>query len=107
MNAHDSAVDHRVFIVGVGRQIFKSPVPDTLRGPMTEAPMGVYPVPAPLRQIAARRTSAIPIELTLNKQAVVCCGGLAALAAVQNLYLLIVAQGKSSLGRHRCQLQNR
>jgi hypothetical protein len=33
MRAHDGAVDHRVFVVGVGREMQKDPLPDSRPGP--------------------------------------------------------------------------
>jgi hypothetical protein len=36
MGTHDRAVDHRVFIVGIGRQKGKDSLPDTSFGPTAE-----------------------------------------------------------------------
>lgn len=41
MRAHDGAVDHRIFVVGIGSQIGKDPLPDTSFGPTAEPLMNI------------------------------------------------------------------
>jgi hypothetical protein len=111
MSTHDGAVDHRIFIVGVGREMLKNSLPDALYGPTTEPPMDVFPVAVPFGQVAPRHTWAIPKKHPVDKQAVVRRrhAAMAFLSWKQpaNPLPLIVAQGVSSRQRHQCQLQNR
>src|SRR5436190_23469577 len=54
MSAHDGAVDHRVFIVGVGGEMPEHPLPHPGLGPATEPPMRVLPIAEALGQVAPR-----------------------------------------------------
>jgi hypothetical protein len=67
MGAHDGAVDHRVFIVGLGSQMLKDPLTDSRFGPPAEAPV-VLPIAKPLRQIAPRNAGAVAIQHRRDKQ---------------------------------------
>jgi hypothetical protein len=49
MGAHNGAVDHRVFIVGLGREMLKDALPDSGLCPAAEAPMHVLPIAEALR----------------------------------------------------------
>ena len=69
--AHDGAVDHRVFVVGIGREMLEDPLPDTGFRPAAEAPMTVAPLPKALRQVAPRDTGSIPEQHRLDEQLVV------------------------------------
>src|ERR1019366_4037018 len=71
MGAHDGAVDHRIFIVGIGRQMHENPLPDSRLGPTAEAPMHVLPVPEAVRQVSPRDARAKTIEHRLDEQPVV------------------------------------
>src|ERR1700719_2415430 len=61
VGAHDGAVDHRIFVVGVCGEILKHPLPYTAFGPTAEPQVNLYPVTEPLRQIAPRHSSTITI----------------------------------------------
>jgi hypothetical protein len=37
MGAHNGAVDHRVFVVGIGREMLENPLPDAGFGPPAES----------------------------------------------------------------------
>ena len=62
MGAHYGAVDHRIFLVGVGRQMLKDPLPDALCRPAAEAPMDVFPAAEPFGQVTPRHTCAVSKE---------------------------------------------
>src|ERR1700722_19191069 len=61
MGAHNGAVDHRIFVVGVCCEILEHPLPDTAFGPTAEPPMHLNSVTEPLRQIAPRHPRTITI----------------------------------------------
>ena len=71
MAAHDGAVDHRVFIVGLRGQVLKNPLPDAGFGPTAEAAVNVLPVTETLRKVPPGDTSAVPIEHRLHEQPVI------------------------------------
>jgi hypothetical protein len=71
MRTHNGAVEHRVFVVGIGRQMLEDPLPDPGFGPPAEPPVHVFPVAETLRQIAPRDAGAIAIQDRLDEQAVV------------------------------------
>jgi hypothetical protein len=71
MGAHNSAVDHRIFVVGVCCEVLKDPLPHTSLSPAAEAPVHVLPVTEPLRQIAPRHPCPITIEHGLDEQPIV------------------------------------
>ena len=71
MGAHDGAVDHRVFVVGVRGEMLKYSLPHTAFGPTTEPQMDLCPVTEPLRQIAPGNAGAIAIENSFNEQSIV------------------------------------
>jgi hypothetical protein len=54
MRAHDGVVDHRVFVVCVGREMDEDILPDGGPGPTTGAPMNVFPVAEVLRPVTPR-----------------------------------------------------
>src|SRR3984957_2576970 len=74
MGAHNGAVDHRIFVVGVCCEILEHPLPDTAFGPTAEPPMHLNSVTEPLRQIAPGHPRTITIEHGLDEQPVVRCG---------------------------------
>jgi hypothetical protein len=74
MGAHNGAVDHRIFVVGVCCEILEHPFPDTAFGPTTEPPMHLNSVTKPLRQIAPGHPRTITIEQRLDEQSIVRCG---------------------------------
>jgi hypothetical protein len=67
MGAHDGAVDHRVFVVGIRGKILKHPLPDTSLRPSAEAPMHLDPVAKPLRQIAPRHPGPVVVQHGLDE----------------------------------------
>jgi hypothetical protein len=71
MGAHNSAVDHRIFVVGGLGEMLKHTLSDTRFGPSAEAPFHVLPVAQTLRQVAPGDAGAIAIEDGLDEQAVV------------------------------------
>jgi hypothetical protein len=74
MSPHDRAVDHRVFIVRVGRKILENVVPYARFGPPAEAEMDCHPIPENLRQVAPRDPCPIAIEHSINEKPVVLSG---------------------------------
>jgi len=74
VGAHDGAVDHRIFIVGIDREMLKDPLPDTCFGPSAEACVHLLPITEPFRQVSPRDASSIAIQHRLYKQPVVVCG---------------------------------
>jgi len=71
MGAHDRAVDHRVFIVGIGSQMLENPLPNAGLGPSAEAPVDVLPIAEALRQIAPRNARTVAIQDRLDEQPIV------------------------------------
>ncbi len=71
MGAHNGAVDHRVFVVGVGCEMPEHPLPYPGLGPAAEAPMRVFPIAEAFGQVAPRDARAIPIEYRLDELPVV------------------------------------
>ena len=74
MGAHDGAVDHRVFVVGICGEMLEYPLPHTSFGPTAEPQMDLGPITEPRRQIAPWHPSAIAIQHRLDEQSIVCCG---------------------------------
>jgi hypothetical protein len=74
MGAHDGAVDHRIFVVGVCCEVLKDRLPHTSLSPAAEAPVHVLPVTEPLRYIAPWHPCPITIEHGLDEQSIVRCG---------------------------------
>ena len=71
VGAHDGAVEHRVFVVGVPREMPKYPLPDPRFGPAAEPPMHILPVTEPLRQVSPGDAGTVAVENRLDEQAVV------------------------------------
>src|SRR5207248_605932 len=71
MSAHDGAVDDRVFVVGIGREMLEDALPDSGFGPAAKAPMHVLPVAEAFRQVAPGNAGAVAIQNRLDEQAVV------------------------------------
>jgi hypothetical protein len=97
---HNGAVDHRVFVVGVCGEILKYPFPHTAFGPTAEPQVDLCPVAEPLRQIAPRHPSTVPIEHGVHEQTIVCrCYSDRAFAPRQQVpdpLPLVVAQSEPS-----------
>ncbi len=71
MSAHDGAVDHGVFVVGIGSEMLKYPLPDAGFGPAGKPCVDLDRVAEALRQIAPRDARTITVEHRLDKQPVV------------------------------------
>ena len=71
MGPHDGAVDHRVFVVGIGGQMLEYAASDARFGPTAEAPVYILPVAKRLRQVSPRDAGAITEQDGFDKQAVV------------------------------------
>ena len=71
MGAHNGAVDHRVFVVGVCGEMLEQPLPDTAFGPTAEPSVDLYPVAKPLRQLAPRHPGTIAVQHRLDEQPIV------------------------------------
>jgi hypothetical protein len=74
MGAHDGAVNHCIFVVGVRRKKLKDLLPGSGFGPSAEALVHVLPGAEAFRQIAPGEASPVAIEHCFDKQAVVGCG---------------------------------
>lgn len=66
--AHNGAVDQRIFLVGIGRQIAKDPVPDTSFRPMTDTCVKGGGSTKALGQIPPWHTSAVTVHPHVKKQ---------------------------------------
>ena len=71
VGAHNGAVDHRIFVVGVRGEMLKYPFPDTAFGPTAEPQMHLGPVAEPFRQVAPGHPGAIAIENGLDEEPIV------------------------------------
>lgn len=71
MGAHGGAVDHRVFILCVGSQLLKYPLPDTVFSPTAEAMVNVFTVIETIRQVLPENTRAVPMEHRPDEQEVI------------------------------------
>jgi hypothetical protein len=71
VGAHNGAVDHRVFVVGVCGEMLKHQLPHTAFGPTAEPQVDLCPVAEPLRQIAPRHPGTITIRYRLHEQPIV------------------------------------
>ena len=71
MSAHNGAVDHRIFIVGVGRQVSKNVLPNSGFGPAAMAAVDVLPITKPLGQVTPGNARPVAIEHRLDEQPVV------------------------------------
>jgi len=71
VGAHDRAVDHRVFVVGIGREVLEHALPHIRLGPAAEASMHRDAVTEALGQVAPWHTSAKTIKHGFDEQSVV------------------------------------
>jgi hypothetical protein len=75
VGAHDGAVDHRVFVVGIGGQMLEDLLPHPAFGPTAEPAMGVLPIAPSLRQIAPWGAGAVAVEHRLDESPIILsCG---------------------------------
>jgi hypothetical protein len=74
VGAHDGAVNHRIFVVGLGGQVLEEALPHPFIGPAAEPLVGVLPVAKPFRQIAPRNSGAVAVEHRFDESAIVVGG---------------------------------
>src|SRR6201998_2418797 len=74
VGTHDGAVNHRIFVVGVGGQVLEEALPHPFFGPAAEPPVGVLPVAKPLRQVAPGSSGAVAVEHRFDESAIVVGG---------------------------------
>jgi hypothetical protein len=68
VSAHDGAVDHRVFVVGIGCEMLEDPLPDSGFSLAAEAQMDILPVAEAFRKVTSRDAGSIPVQHSLNEQ---------------------------------------
>src|ERR1700682_5025142 len=71
MGAHDGAVDHGVFVVGVACQKLEHPLPHAALGPARKASVYLDRIAKALRQITPRDASSVAVENRFHEQPVV------------------------------------
>jgi hypothetical protein len=71
MCAYDGAVDHRVFVVRIGRQHFEELLPYAALGPARKSGVNLDRVAKPFRQVPPRNAGAITIKNSFNKQPII------------------------------------
>jgi len=71
MRTHDGAVDHGVFVVGVGCQMLEDAFPNPRFRPSAVSAMHILPITETFRQIAPRNAGPVSIQHRLNEQAIV------------------------------------
>src|SRR5271167_522017 len=74
MRPHNGAVEHRIFVVGIGGQMLEDLLPDPGFGPPSEPAMGILPVAQALRQITPRDAGAVAIEHCFDEATIVLSG---------------------------------
>ena len=74
MGSDNGALDHRIFVVGIGGQAFEHALPNPVFGPAAEPPMGILPAAGALGQVAPPNSRAIPIEDRFDKAPIVLGG---------------------------------
>ena len=67
MSPHNGAIDHRVFVVGVGGEVVEDAATHAGGGPPAEACVHILPMAEPLRKIAPGNAGAIAVEYRLNE----------------------------------------
>jgi hypothetical protein len=102
MGSHDSAVDHRVFVVGVGGQVLKHALPHSALGQPAEAPVRILPVAESFRQVAPRDSGTVSVEDGFDESAII-AGGNADISRLSGKQVLdslplIVTKSKSVHG---------
>src|SRR5260370_24769347 len=71
MSAHNSGVDHHVFVIGVARQQLENPLKNPALRPAAETLMHALPIAEARRQIAPRNTGSEPVQNGFNEQPVI------------------------------------
>ena len=91
---HDGAVNHRIFVVGVGGEVLEEALPHSFLGSTAEPLVGVLPIAKPLRQVAPRNSGAVAVEHRFDEAAIAVGGdaditGLAGQQVLDSLPLVI------------------
>jgi hypothetical protein len=98
VGAHNGAVDHRVFVVGVCGEMLKHPLPDAAFCPAAEPQVNLSSVAEPLRQVAPRHPGTITIQHRVHEQPVIRRGdtdrAFASRQQVLDPFPLVVVQSK-------------
>jgi hypothetical protein len=71
VGTHNGTIQHRIFVVGVGGDILKDPLPDSRLRPSAEPTVHVLPIAETRWQVTPGNPSAIPIEHRFDKQTIV------------------------------------
>src|SRR5258708_12340754 len=71
MSAHNSGVDHHVFVIGVARQQLENPLKNPALRPAAETLMHALPIAEARRQIAPRNTGSEPVYNGFNEQPII------------------------------------
>ena len=71
MSAHDSGVDHHVFVVVIARQQLENALENLALGPSAEALVDDLPIPETLWQVALRDTRPISVQHRIDEQSIV------------------------------------
>jgi hypothetical protein len=74
MRTNNGAVDHRVLVVRLTRQVLEDPGPHAGFAPATEPGVDLVPVAKAFRQIAPGYTGAVAVENGFDEQAIVLGG---------------------------------
>ena len=85
MGAHDGGVDHRIFVVGIRRQMLEHLRPNPRLGPSAEATMHLDAIAETLRQVTPRNTGAEPVQHRFDEEPVVPCRYPASITARQQV----------------------
>ena len=74
MGPHDGAIDHRIFVVGIGSQVLEQALRYPLLGPAAEPPVGVFPIAQSFRQVAPGNSGAVSVEDGFDESAIIVGG---------------------------------
>src|SRR5580698_2610322 len=96
VGGHNHRVNHRVFVVGLPRQVLENPLPDSASRPAAEPRMHYPEIAETLRKITPWYARTIAIQHRFHKQPVVLggptLGPAAAGKTIPNPFPLIVSQ---------------
>jgi hypothetical protein len=71
MSAHNSGIDHHVFVVRIARQPLENALENPAPGPSAEALVDDLPIAETLRQVAPRDTRPISVQHRIDEQSIV------------------------------------
>jgi hypothetical protein len=74
MSPHYGAVDHRVFVVAIGSQVFKQALPHPLLAPPAEPSIGILSVAESLGQVTSGNSDAVSVEDGFVESAIILRG---------------------------------